>query len=122
MLSCDSATEANWIKTLPGRYIGTEKNIREIMILNSDGGFQHLVYLDQAKLLDESGKWKYDIESGMLQVAPFTAFYNVDSAKLMTSGVVRVSDEFAVYRYGKVATKISQSTGFKFSLNKKEKP
>lgn len=122
LLGCHDATNANWAKTVPGHYVGVANGMKEIIVLNTNGQFQHGFYFQQQKLIDETGQWKFDINSGMIQVSPFTSFYHTDLARMTTTGVARVSDEIGVLRNGKSAPILSQGMNFEFSLHKQSTP
>ncbi len=122
LLGCDDASDAKWVKTIPGYYVGEANGMKEVIFINTNGLFHHEFYFLQQKMIDETGQWKFDVNAGMIQVSPFTSFYDADLARITTNGAARVSDEIAVYRYGTSAQKLSQGLNFEFSLHKNSTP
>jgi hypothetical protein len=118
LLGCDNVSDVKWVKTIPGYYVGATNGIKEVISLNTNGMFHHEFYFLQQKMVDETGKWKFDVTAGVVQVSPFTSFYNPDLARITTNGVATVSCEIGVLRYGRSAQKISQGLNFEFSLHK----
>jgi hypothetical protein len=110
-------SDKQWASTVPGVYHGLQRNFREVLDVKPDGTFHHEVFIDNSSVHSEAGTWSYDVRSGMLQVKPFTSFYDRQSRR-MTTGVSAVADMLGVLRYGKAASKITQSIEGDYNLTK----
>jgi len=118
--SCsDKVPDAQWAKTVPGFYDGSQAGFRETLALAPKGTFQHQVYFNRESALSETGKWSFDVQSGIVLVEPFTSFFDKENKKIKTQGVLHDQDAFGVMRYGTAAEKISQSIDFDFVLVKR---
>ncbi len=118
--SCsDKISDAQWAKTVPGFYDGSQAGFRETLALDPKGTFQHQVYLNRESVLSETGKWTFDVQSGIVLVEPFTSFFDKESRKIKAQGVLHPQDTFGVMRYGTAAEKISQSVDFDYVLVKR---
>ena len=115
----DAVTDAQWAKTVPGVYEGSQFGFVERVDLKTDGSFQHNVSVGGKSLISESGKWTFDVERGMVSVGPFTSFWDAKSRRLTTNIVSSGADELSVMRYGKAAERISSVPDFAFQLFKK---
>lgn len=112
-------SDKQWEATVPGMYEGTKGNFREVMYLNTNGRFRHEVFINQELVHSGTGNWSYDVKSGMVQVEPFTSFYDRRTGRIETNGNTVMSDMFGVLRYGKAASRITQSLDTDYSLVKK---
>lgn len=114
-----AVSDKEWERTVPGVYEGSLQNFREVLDLNQDGSFRHEFFTGQQLVHSGTGKWSYDVKSGMIRVAPFTSYYERETRSSTTNGVTKAADVFAVLRYGKSASRITQSTDVDYSLRKK---
>jgi hypothetical protein len=115
----DRVSDKQWEKTVPGLYEGSQSNFREVLDLQPNGNFGHEAFIDQKLVHRETGHWSYDVTSGMVSVKPFTSFYDREKRRIMTNGTPVAADMFSVLRYGKSASRITQSIDTDYSLSKK---
>jgi hypothetical protein len=108
--------DAQWIKTVPGVYQGSQANLREVVTLAPTGTFRHEVFIAGKSACVESGRWTY--EKGAVIVEPFTSFYDKNVGKAVTNGSEHRSDALFVMRYGREAERISPSINYDYCLYK----
>lgn len=116
----DTVTDAQWTKTVPGVYEGSQSGFVERVYLRPDGSFRHDVSVDGKSLITESGKWSFDVKSGTVNVEPFTSIWDDKSRNLTTNVVPWTVGALFVMRYGHAAERISPAVEFEYQLFKKK--
>lgn len=109
LAGCDVVSNAQWVKTIPGAYVGSRSGFVEVVDLRPDGSFRHEITIDGKPLVSESGKWSYDAEENAVFVEPITSNWDQKNHNLTTNRVQRTRDVLFVMRHGTVADKISPS-------------
>lgn len=103
----DAVTDAQWAKTVPGIYDGSQSGVRKTVDLRPDGSFPHNASIEGKSLVAESGKGSYNVASGMVSLEPFTSFWDTKSNKLTMNGIPWSVGALGVLRYGHAAERIS---------------
>lgn len=109
---------AQWVKTIPGAYVGSRSGFVELVDLRPDGSFRHEITIDGKPLVSGSGKWSYDVEESAVFVEPFTSNWDQKNHNLTTNLVQRTQDVLFVMRHGTAADKISPSVEFDYQLQR----
>ena len=113
-------SDKHWEQTVPGVYEGNLPNFREVLDLNTNGVFRHRVFVREKVVVDETGHWSYRVDTGIINLDPFTSFLDSEKRRITTNGVKRAVGALAVLRYGKAASKISVSHHTYYCLNKRQ--
>jgi hypothetical protein len=118
LVGCDAASNAEWAKTVPGIYKGSQSGFVERVDLRPDGSFRHEVSVNGRSLVAESGRWALDVERGAVNVAPFTSVWDDASRKLTTHVIYWNVGVLWVKRHGHAAERISSAVGFEYQLSR----
>ena len=102
-------SDTQWARTVPGIYEGRQSNLREVLKLNEAGDFEHQVFDQETKVMDEAGKWEFEPGNGRLALRPFTSFCDDKTHRLTTNGIFWSVGALAVLRYGRQAERIVPS-------------
>ena len=121
LAGCDRVTDAQWAKTVPGSYATSQTGFTEQVDLRIDGSFRHDASFDGRALVSESGKWSFEVKSGIVTLEPFTSIWDSKNRKLTTNFVHQAVGALGVMRYGEKAEKISPTVDFDYQLIKKKK-
>lgn len=118
---CSNAvTDAEWAKTVPGVYEGSQSGFVERVDLRPDGSFRHDVSVEGKPLIAESGKWSFDVKRGTVDVQPFTSIWDDKGRKLTTNVVPWTVGALFVMRDGRAAERISPAVEFEYQLFRKK--
>lgn len=108
---------ADYEKALPGVYEGSQPGFREVLVLNTNHGFAHEVFVGGRSILVESGKWSYD-GNGAIRVEPFTSFFDERTRKVTQLGTNVTASFLYIVSYRGTVDTLSPSVDFEWTLGR----
>ena len=82
----DNVSDNQWQATVPGLYEGTNSAFKEVLEIGSNKMYHYSLFLKERLIKSQTGSWIYDVTSGMIELQPFTSFYDRKSNTFTTNG------------------------------------
>jgi len=114
-----------WTMDIPGTYEATRPPFKEIVEFRTDGTCLHQFFVNEHKVVSETGRWattpgKFEIS--LLPDDVFSEFYDNGSRQFSTNKTSFSSYDFWPLPNGKTFSKISGFGDYAYSLTRTKKP